>query len=79
MIFDVKMDFTRKAHFVTGGHMTDPPTSITYSSAVSRNSVRIAFMLATLNGLSLCATDIGNAYPNADAGEKVYTHDLSLE
>jgi hypothetical protein len=30
MIFDVKMDFTRKARFVAGGHMTDPPASITY-------------------------------------------------
>ncbi len=24
MIFDVKMDFTRKARFVAGGHRTDP-------------------------------------------------------
>jgi hypothetical protein len=24
MIFDVKMDFTRKARFVAGGHVTDP-------------------------------------------------------
>jgi hypothetical protein len=40
---------------------------------VSRNSVRIAFMLASLNGLSLSATDIGNAYLNAEAREKVYT------
>jgi hypothetical protein len=73
MIFDVKMDFTRKARFVAGGHMTDPPSSITYSSVVSRDSVRIAFMLASLNGLSLSATDIGNAYLNAEAREKVYT------
>jgi hypothetical protein len=69
MIFDVKMDFTRKARFVAGGHMTDPPSAITYSSVVSRDSVRIAFMLASLNGLSLSATDIGNAYLNAE-GEK---------
>jgi len=73
MIFDVKMDFTRKARFVAGGHMTDPPSSITYSSVVSRDSVRIAFMLASLKGLSLCATDISNAYLNAEAREKVYT------
>jgi hypothetical protein len=73
MIFDVKMDFTRKARFVAGGHMTDPPSSITYSSVVSRDSVRIAFMLASLKGLSLSATDIGNAYLNAEAREKVYT------
>jgi hypothetical protein len=25
LIFDVKMDFTRKARFVAGVHMTDPP------------------------------------------------------
>jgi hypothetical protein len=43
MIFDTKMDLTRKARYVAGGHMTDPPSSITYSSAVSRDNIRIAF------------------------------------
>ncbi len=28
LIFDIKMDFTRKARFVAGGHKTDPPLSI---------------------------------------------------
>ena len=53
MIFDVKMDLTRKARFVAGGHLTKPPSSITYSSVVSRDSVRIAFVLAALNDLDL--------------------------
>ncbi len=44
MIFDVKMDFTRKARYVAGGHMTNPPSSLTYSSVVLRDSVRIAFV-----------------------------------
>jgi hypothetical protein len=39
IIFDVRMDFERKARFVAGGHMTDPPTTLTYSSVVSRNSI----------------------------------------
>ncbi len=43
MIFDDKMDFTHRAHYVAGGHMTDLPTSLTYSSVVSRDSMRIAF------------------------------------
>jgi hypothetical protein len=73
MIFDVKMDFTRKARFVAGGHMTDPPSAITYSSVVSRDSVRIAFLLAALNDVPILATDIGNAYLNANPREKVYT------
>ncbi|KAL7524182.1 hypothetical protein ACHAWF_000848, partial [Thalassiosira exigua] len=32
MIFDVKMDFTRKARLVAGGHMADSLASLTYSS-----------------------------------------------
>ena len=73
LIFDVKMDFTRKARYVAGGHMTDPPPTLTYSSVVSRDSVRIAFMLAALNDVQLLAADIGNAYLNAPTREKVYT------
>ena len=46
MVFDVKIDFTRKAQFVAGGHLTDAPDTITYSSVVSCNSVRTALLLA---------------------------------
>jgi hypothetical protein len=42
--FEVKMSFTQKARFVSGGHMTDPPTIITYSSVVLHNSVQLAFL-----------------------------------
>jgi hypothetical protein len=72
MIFDVKMDFTRKARFVAGRHMNDPPSSITYSSVFSRDSVRIALLLVALNDVDLLATDLGNAYLNATPREKVY-------
>jgi len=71
IIFDIKMDFTRKARFVAGGHKTDPPTSLTYSSVVARDSVRIGFLIAALNDLDIMAADIGNAYINADVQEKV--------
>jgi hypothetical protein len=73
LIFDVKMDFTRKARYVAGGHMTDPPSTLTYSSVVSRDSVRIGFLLAVLNDLDLLAVDVGNAYLNAPTREHVYT------
>ncbi len=72
MIFDVKMDLTRKARFVAGGHLTEPPASITYSSVVSRDSVRIAFLLAAMNDLDILACDVGNAYLNAPCREKVW-------
>ena len=52
MIFDVKMeDFRRKARLVAGGHMADTPAAITYASVVSRESVRLALMLAALIAL----------------------------
>jgi Reverse transcriptase (RNA-dependent DNA polymerase) len=72
MIFDVKLDFTRTARFVAGGHMTETPASLTYSLVVSRESVQIAFLLAALNDLEVLSADIGNAYLNADCRKKVY-------
>ena len=72
MIFDVKMDLTRKARFVAGGHLTETPASITYSSVVSRDSVRLAFLIAALNDLDVIACDVGNAYLNAPCREKVW-------
>jgi hypothetical protein len=73
MNFEVKMNFTRKARFVAGGHMTDPPAYLTYSNVVSKDSVRLAFLLAALNDLDLLAADIRNAYLNANTREKVHT------
>jgi hypothetical protein len=51
MIFDVKLgkNFRRKARFVAGGHMIDPPATLTYSSIVSHDSVCIVLMLVSLN------------------------------
>ena len=72
VIFDVKVDFTRKARFVAGGHMTDAPGSITYSSVVSRDSIRIAFLVASLNDLDVLAGDVTNAYLNAPCRERIW-------
>jgi hypothetical protein len=66
------MDFTRKARFCAGGHTTDTPAAMTYSSVVSRDSVRIGFMLAALNGLDVMACDLENAYLNAPCVEKIW-------
>ena len=75
MIFDVKMgeNFRRKARMVAGGHMTESPSSLTYSSVVSRDSVRIALTITALNGLSTRSCDIQNAYLIAPCREKIWT------
>ena len=72
VIFDVKMDFTRKARYVAGGHMTEAPVALCYSSVVSRDSVRIAFLVAALNDLDVFSCDISNAYLNAPCKEKIW-------
>ena len=45
---------------------------MTYSTVVSRESVRIAFLIAALNGLDVLAGDIQNTYLNAPTKEKNY-------
>ena len=73
IIFDVKMDLTRKARLVAGGHLNkEVPRHLTYSSVVSKESVRMCFMLAALNELDVLAGDIGNAYLNAKPREKCH-------
>jgi hypothetical protein len=44
MVFDIKIDFTRKARLVAGGHLTEVPSILTYSSVVSRESVRAHYV-----------------------------------
>ena len=75
IIFDIKLgeNFRRKCRLVAGGHTTETPSSLTYSSVVSRDSVRIALTVAALNELDVLGCDIQNAYISAPCREKIYT------
>ena len=71
MIFDVEMeDFRRKDRLVAGGHVTDPPYTITYAGVVSRETVRIDLTLAALNDLPIKVVDIQYSYITAPVTEK---------
>ena len=72
LVFDVKMDFTRKARWVKDGHLTPDPLDSNYAGVVSRESVRIALTYAALNGLDICAADVKSAYLQAPTSEKHY-------
>ena len=72
IIFDVKHDLRRKARFVAGGHVTNPPKEEVYSGVVGHESVHIGMFLAEHNGLDILATDVGNAYLHGVTREKVY-------
>ena len=70
IVFDVKMDFTRKAPWVLDGHKNPNVTGSTYAGVVSQESVRIAFTYAALNNLEVCAADIQNVYLTAPSSQK---------
>ena len=48
----------RKARLVADGHNTKATESITYSSVVSRDSVRISLTISALNDLDVLACNI---------------------
>ena len=75
MILNIKLgeNLRRKARLVGGGHHTVAPASITYSSVVSRDFVRIALAVAAMNDLDILACNIQNAYLTAKCQEKIWT------
>ena len=75
MIFDIKIDrnFTHKARLVSGGHKMAPPLSITCSIVVTREIVRLVFLISGLKDLYICSCGIGNAYLNAPCRGKLWT------
>ena len=76
IIFDIKLveDFRGKARFMGNVHKTRPPNSVTYSSVVSRDSVRIMLLVVALNNLDIQGADIENAYLTEPCREKVWMY-----
>jgi hypothetical protein len=72
LVFDVKHDGRHKVRCVADGHLTDIPLDSVYSGVVSLRGLRIMLFLAELNQLDVWATDIGNAYLEAETKEKLY-------
>ena len=72
MVFDVNKigDLTQKARFCANGNETDPPKDSTFSTVVSRDTVRLFFLMAALHDTDVLSADIQNAYLNAPVKEK---------
>ena len=74
LVFDVKLgeNFRRKARYCADGHKTGAPASVTYSTVVSRDSVRILLTVAALNELDILGADVQNAFLTAPNKEKCW-------
>ena len=69
----MKFDSWRKARLVAGGHLTKHVfNDFPYSGIASLKSIRTCIFLSNLNGLELCAADVGNAYLEAETKEKLF-------
>jgi hypothetical protein len=53
--------------------MTKAPTTITYASVVSRQTICIALLMAALNDLNVKVGDVLNVYITAPITKKVWT------
>ena len=55
LIFYIKMgeNFLQKDRFFVGGHMTETPTTMTYTSVVLRYLVHIMLNIEALNGINI--------------------------
>ena len=72
-IFDVKYDGRKRARLVGGGHLTEAPDDVSFSGIALLKIVRVIISIAILNGLEICACDIGSGYLEAFTKEKLYT------
>ena len=70
LVFDIKLDLTRKARLIADGHLTPDPIDSTYAGDISRETVRIALTYSALLGVDICAADIMNAFVQAPNTEK---------
>jgi hypothetical protein len=59
---------------VADGHLTEIPLKSIYSGVISLQGLRMLIFLAELNGLETWATDISNAYLEAETKEHIYIH-----
>ncbi len=72
IIFDVKMDFTRKARWVKGGYKDPDFTTSSFAGVVSWESIRIVLTYAGLLRLPIIGGDIKNAYLQAPSSETYF-------
>ena len=70
LVFDMKMDFTRKAHWVKDRHKTPDSATSSFAGVVSHDSICIALTHAALLGPPVLGAKICNVYLQAPSLEK---------
>jgi hypothetical protein len=72
IVFTNKFDGRRKAQLMANGSRCKMDSAESYSRVVRMETVHLGFLLAEMNGLEICTTDIGSAYLHGKTREKCY-------
>ena len=72
LIFEVKADLTCKARLVIISNIVDPCGLSTWATVVKGIYVRLLSIIAHIDKLTELCGDIGNAFVQPDANEKIY-------
>ncbi len=73
-VFDVKFDLQQKAQCLVSRNWTNLPNSDVFSGVVLIENVWLGLFVLVLNGLQICAADVGNAFLHGGyTKELVYT------
>ena len=67
VVVDVHITLERKARWIKDVHRTPEPKIFTFTGVALRESIRIAFTYAPLNGLPVYGSGIQNTYLQAPA------------
>ncbi len=70
LVFDMKMDFTRKAHWVKDGHKTPDSATSSFAGVVSHDSICLALKHAALLGIPVLGANVQNIHLQALSLEK---------
>ena len=57
LVFNVKIDFTRKTRWVKNGYLHDSPMELTFAGVVSRETAQLCLTYAVLNNLNVICCD----------------------
>ena len=82
LVWDLKMDFTRKARWVKDGNKHPDLDNSNYAGVVSRERMRIALIYTALRGIEVLVADTQNTYIQAPTSKRHYSicgEEFSLE
>ena len=70
LMFDVKVDFTRKVRFVMSWTTADTKTYLQLFAVLSIDSIMLKFLISSLSSMNFMSCDIRNMYLNHNAERK---------